>query len=159
MPFLMMLNRKVRRVPQDYEPSRDTRGGGYQPCFDRFYVPTVKQWLADREAWENGTHPDRGDRDYSFEEWDGNGPDPDYYYPGEAWPTDAIMGIRMYETTTEGTPISAWYPDTDEGREAMARELATDGVGGTSDGFTIDDWRSVISGDVMARDIHTGKVR
>jgi hypothetical protein len=158
VPMLMMMSREVRRVPLDYEAPRSERHGSWQPRFDKFYVPTVKQWLADREAWENGTHPDRAGHDYSFEEWDGNGPDPDYYYPGEGWPEDAEMGIQMYETVTEGTPISRVYPDTPGGRRAMAEELTTIDSGITS-GLTVDQWLQIIDGQTLARDIHTGEVR
>jgi hypothetical protein len=158
---MMMLSRGVRRQPRTYDPPR-RRAGGYQPVHDRFYVPAAREWLAGWEAWQRGEHPDQQRDDpptCSFEEWHGEGPDPDYHYPGEAWPAGAEMGIRMYETVTEGTPISAWHPDTGEGRRAMAAELAAPGndTGLTSD-LSAEDWLRIIEGVPLARDVRTGEI-
>lgn len=160
MPGVMMLSREVRRVPLDFQhPKRRDYSyrkrdyvESYQPIFDGFYVPVVREWLAERDLWQRGEHPDQGKSaatDCSFETWAGNGPDPDYYYPGEAWPADVEMGICMYETVTEGTPISAVYPDTPEGRAAMAAELARTDTSITSS-LTEADWLEVISRSAVA---------
>jgi hypothetical protein len=161
--ILMMLSRKVRRVPMDFEHPRNSRGD-HQPLYDGFYVSAVREWLAGWEAWQKGEHADQikyaaePERvAYTFEEWHGTGPDPDYYYPGETWPEGTTLGICMYEDVMEGTPISAIYPDTEEGRDAMARELAGAEHGITT-GMTAEEWRQVIDGQVTARDIHTGEV-
>lgn len=163
MPMLMMLSRKVRRVPLDFQHPRNSRGD-FQPLYDGFYVPAVREWLADWEAWQKGEHADQvkyAERGKPltcpFEEWGGNGPDPDYYYPGAGWPEGVELGICMYEEVTEGTPISAVYPDTEEGRDAMARELAGAEHGITT-GMTAKEWRGVIDGGVFAKDIHTGEI-
>jgi hypothetical protein len=162
----MMLCRTVRSVPLGYEhPKRDrwdfrraTYTQDFQPVFDRFYVPAVREWLAEWDAWPKGEHPDQQPSDhlpssdisnYTFEEWSGNGPNPNYYHPGAAWPADAEMGICMYETVTEGTPISRVYPDTTEGRQAMAEEIARDDTSITSS-LTVDDWLGVINGQAGA---------
>lgn len=159
MPMLMMLSREVRRVPLDFEHPRNSRG--LQPIFNAFYVPTVRDWLKRRDAWMMGERPEwfteREGKPYTFEEYEDNGPDPDYYYPGESWPEGAELGICMYESVTEGTPISRIYPDTELGRHEMAVELAG-GSGSITDGMTASDWRAVIDGKIMARDIHTGEL-
>jgi hypothetical protein len=165
MPAVMMLSREVRRVPLDFQhPTKrryDVRTGSYvedhQPVFDRFYVPAVREWLAGWEAWQTSPHPRADGR--TFEEWDGNGPDPDYYYPGAAWPEGAEMGICMYETVTEGTPISAVYPDTPKGRADMAAELARTDTSITSS-LTAADWLEVIEASAVApmgTDLHSGQ--
>lgn len=163
-PMLMMLSREVRRVPLNYEHPKKSRYDvqtmtyveDFQPVCDRFYVPAVREWLANWERWQ--TNPDPAGGGCSFEEWDGNGPDPDYHYPGEAWPDGAEMGIRMYESVSEGTPISAVYPDTPGGREAMAQELS-ERTGAITDGMSPNDWMRVIEGQALAKDIHTGEIR
>jgi hypothetical protein len=154
--IVMMLNREVRRVPRDYEPPRDERGRPH-PCFDAFYEVALREWGVGRERWNSGDDPDREGRSYTWEEWHGDAPDPDYHYPGERWSEDAEMGIRMYETTTEGTPISSWYPDTRAGRRMMARELAAADTGITSD-LSEANWLAVIEGQVAARNIGTGEL-
>lgn len=157
MPIYMLLSREIRRVPLDYECPTDHRGGK-QARYDEFYVPAVKDWLERRERWVSGEGPDANEHpECTFEEWDGNGPDPDYYYPGDSWPADAEMGIQMYETVSEGSPISAVYPDTDAGRAAMADELAV-GDHGITTGMSSDDWMRIIEGQVLAQDIHTGEI-
>lgn len=162
MPAYMMMSRGIRRVPKDYEPPTNDRTGRPEPCFDEFYVVKSRQWLAQWEEWQKGEHPNQKQyqiaADVTFEDWDGKGPDPDYYYPGERWPEGSEMGIRMYESVTEGTPISRWYPDTDEGREAMAEELAGDVDTGITSHLTKEDWLNVINEQVSAVDIHTGEI-
>jgi hypothetical protein len=166
-PAVMMLSRGIRRVPLRYEHPKRERFDyrtmqyveSYQPVFERFYVPAVREWLAGWEQWQKGEHPDQQREDppeYSYEEWEGKGPDPDFYYPGEAWPDDAEMGICMYESITEGTPISGVYPDTAAGRHDMAAELATGDTSITSH-FTAQDWLDVINGQIFGTDIPTGE--
>lgn len=170
MRGVMMLSRGIRRVPLDYEHPKKQRYDfksmtyveDFQPVFDGFYVPTVREWLTNWELWQRGEHPDQADPDhakYTFEEWDGNGPDPDFYYPGEAWPEDAEMGICMYESVTEGTPISRVYPDTPEGRRAMAEQIAGEDTSITSS-MSVSDWLEVIEGQtsIMGTDVSTGGV-
>lgn len=167
MPAVMMLSRELRRVPLDYEHPKKQRYDlrtltyveDFQPVFDRFYVPEVREWLANWELWQKGEHPDQKRDDppeYSFEDWDGNGPDPDYHYPGDAWPKDAEMGICMYESVTEGTPISDVYPDTPAGRRAMAEQIAHEDTSITSS-LTVDDWLEVINSQtIVGTEIGTG---
>jgi len=155
---LMMLSREVRCVPMDYNPPQDERGH-WCPVLDKHYEPALRKWQEGKRRWESGEDPKAVEYpQYSWEEWSGEAPDPDYYYPGEAWPADAVMGIRMYESVSEGTPISATYPDTAEGKIAMSEELATRETGITSD-LTAHDWLDVIEQKIMAKDIHTGQLR
>jgi hypothetical protein len=160
MPAVMMLSRGVRRVPMDYDPPLDPRGG-YHPVFDQFYDDALAEWREEKRRWDAGERPDyfrpKEDGEYTFEEYHGEAPDPDYYYPGSAWPEDAEMAIRMYESVTEGTPISRPYPETPAGRRAMANELAAGDTSITSH-FTVDDWLEVIDGQIMGTDIHTGEI-
>jgi hypothetical protein len=161
-PMLMMLSREVRRVPLDYEPPRNSHGH-VQPVFDRFYVDALREWEEEKRRWDAGERPDyfrpeQYPNGIPFEDYHGEMPDPAYYYPGERWPRGAVLGIRMYESVTEGTPISIAHPDTPEGRRTMARELAFHGGGGIADGMTFDDWMRVIDGAYLAKDIHTGEI-
>lgn len=154
MPVLMMLSREVRRVPLDFEHPRNSRGD-FQPVYDEFYVPKVRAWLAGWDHWQ--TSPDPRAEGETFEDWHGDGPDPDYYHLGADWPEGAELGICMYETVTEGTPISAVYADTADGRIAMAGELAG-GEYGITTGLSVQDWLGVITGQLVAKDVHTGEL-
>jgi hypothetical protein len=157
MPMLMMLSREVRRVPMGWEPPRDARGR-FLPMHDQTHADALAEYEAERAKWERGEFPAYAtaeSRTLPYEEWNGHPPDEESFRP--EWPADAEMGIRMYETVTEGTPISATYADTDEGRRAMADELAQSEHGITT-GMAAEDWLRVIGGEVLAKDIHTGEV-
>lgn len=156
---VMMLSREIRRVPLDYDPPYRA-GRGYQPVFDKFYDDALAEWQEEKRRWDAGERPSylkSENEGMSFEEYHGEAPDPDYYYPGSAWPEDAEMAIRMYESVSEGTPISRPYPDTPAGRLAMANELVTQSTGITSD-FSREEWLEVIEGQVVGTNIDTGEI-
>jgi hypothetical protein len=101
---VMMLSREIRRVPLDYDPPYRDRHG-YWPVFDRFYDDALAKWQEEKRRWDAGERPSyfkSEDEGMSFEEYHGEAPDPDYYYSGSAWPEDAEMAIRMYESVSEG---------------------------------------------------------
>src|SRR5690606_25679196 len=63
-------------------------------------------------AWEAGTHPDRDDdAPRYFWEWEGAPPDEEYYRP--KW-TEPATCYQVYETVSEGTPVSPVFETLDE---------------------------------------------
>lgn len=156
--MIMMLGREVRRVPMDWEQE--------DSCFGEFYELALEEWLERKRKWDAGEDPDRekyGKQDMSFPEWDGGPPNPEYYWPGRAWPEGVEMGIQMYETVSEGSPVSAVHPDTPEGRLALAEDWAS-GDSSISSSMTIGDRLETInaqlgdsSGGVFGTDIQTGR--
>lgn len=105
------MGREIRRVPMDWEHPKDERGD-YHPLFDEPFVEAFARWSQERQDWLDDKDGERtrvqdkyyGGRDVTYEEWDDGPPDPDYYRP--AWPEGAELGFVMYETVTEGTPVS-----------------------------------------------------
>lgn len=104
------MGREVRRVPADWEhPKRQDDMRDFQPMFDRPFAPAAKEWKENFLAWESGHNASmnrpRGEKD-TEECWEyyGNPPDRDYYRPD--WPEETRTHYQMYETTSEGTPIS-----------------------------------------------------
>jgi hypothetical protein len=115
------MGREIRRVPPDWGHPRqsckhspwtggcdDAKAHGgqcYHPLFDESYREAVAGWKAGYEAWERGEdevkkeHPD-------WEYWDyhGNPPDREYYRPD--WPEGTATAYQVYETVSEGTPVS-----------------------------------------------------
>lgn len=147
----MMLNREVRRVPLGYEPPRNVYGH-YCPVFDQFYADALREWQEAKRKWDAGERPDycsAANRNLSYEEWDGPAPNPDYYLPGATWPEGTVLGICMYETVTEGTPISAVYPDRPDGYRAMAEEIVAKDTSITR-AMTVADWLEVINNSAVA---------
>jgi hypothetical protein len=157
VPILMMVSRKVRRVPLDWEHPRDERGA-LVPLLARVHAEEAARFDREKAEWDRGEYPGYAcadSRDMTFEEWDGPRPVAEDYMP--VFPADAELGICMYEEVTEGTPISPVYPDTPEGRSDMAAYLAAH-PGGISVGMTAADWTAIIEGGLAVKDIRTGEV-
>lgn len=116
------MGREVRRVPADWQHPKSTRyPGQYKPLYDADFTERAREWMSRAIAWENGTDPDTVEHKAKhpfFWQWDGMPPDPDDYMP--EWPESERTHFQMYETTTEGTPISPVM----ESPEALARWLA-----------------------------------
>lgn len=92
------MGREVRNVPADWKHPKNASG---------FFVPLFDGWAkrcADKAAWEDGSHPNRPMfRDLTWEEFAGDRK-PEQYMPD--WPEDQRTHFQLYETTTEGTPVS-----------------------------------------------------
>lgn len=131
------MGREVRRVPRDWKHPQ-TAAGGYIPLLDNFNE-RVQEWDIGKKMWDDGYVHDYSkglDGDYwklrnstrqsddtaTFEEWDGERPVKGEYMP--AWPKESRTHYQMYETCTEGTPISPVFEDP----EKLARWLADNGA-------------------------------
>jgi len=75
------MGRKIRSVPPDWEHPKDWKGH-YKPLFDRPYEPSAQDWA-------------------------GGPPDKEYYRP--AWTEEEATAFQMYETVSEGTPVSPFF--------------------------------------------------
>lgn len=79
--------------------------------FNRYYGDAIEEWLIEHKKWECGTHPDLIEnpdlkKEYPFYSmWNGNPPDIDFYQKVKYKPED-LTHIQLYETTSEGTPIT-----------------------------------------------------
>lgn len=139
------MGREVRRVPENWEHPRQEGCKEYQPLYDEDYDTVAAKWLADAVSWSQGQHPDQSadwaksakDSKY-FWEWEGEPPDKKYYRP--AWPTKTRTHLQMYETCTEGTPISPVM----ETPEELARWLADNDASAFGDmTATYEQWLAV----------------
>ena len=133
------MGREVRRVPADWvHPSKEKNIHGfphqdskvvYQPMYDDSYANAAKTWNAEVLAWESLSQSNAHDGE--FWEWNGDPPDEEYYRPD--WPEETRTHYQMYETCSEGTPISPvmetpeelarWL--TDNNASAFGRETAS----------------------------------
>jgi len=78
----------------------------------------------------------------------------------EAWqPTEPPTGdhIQMWQTISEGSPITPPFPGTEEGRRAMAEYLHVDQQDTICSEFTVHDWLNVIEGQVHGVGVQTGE--
>ena len=104
------MGREVRRVPAKWEHPRDEQGH-FRPMFDASYEERAKEFL------------ERANRDGLQEAVDWMGcPERDDYMP--TWPDSERTHLQMYETCSEGTPISPVFATPEE----LARWLADNGA-------------------------------
>ncbi len=100
------MGREVRRVPVNWKHPKAKGSNTYQPMYDQDFETASNEWKAQFKSWEDGTHEDFAEYGgkYEFWEWDGDPPNSEYYRP--KWSDEERTHIQMYETTSEGTPIS-----------------------------------------------------
>jgi hypothetical protein len=119
------MGRHVRRVPADWQHPRDDQGQ-FVPLFNgEDFERRLRTWEAGAAAWAQGEFPacaHAGHRQEPYEKWAGARPSPQRYMP--CWDPAVCTHYVMYETTTEGTPISPVM----ESEEALARWLADHGA-------------------------------
>ncbi|EDT2963655.1 hypothetical protein EL09_15460 [Salmonella enterica subsp. enterica] len=126
------ISREVRRVPANWQhPCRDN--GSYIPLLDG-YNYDIESWNEGNQQWEAGYVKYYGNPDdrvatewiakteihagFSYTEWAGPCPKQKNYIPD--WPDEERTHWQMYETVSEGTPVS---PVMDS-RDALARWLS-----------------------------------
>jgi hypothetical protein len=137
------MGREVRRVPENWIHPRDERGNlipldtGYKKSAEGFLKLAVNEGL--QAAID----------DY------GQAPDKNKYMP--EWPEEECTHYQMYETTSEGTPISPVMPTP----ESLAKWLADTGASAfgpmTS---SYEEWLTVCNGtDAVSAVIIDGVLR
>jgi predicted acyl esterase len=116
------MGREVRRVPANWQHPLD-KNGHYVPLFDGAdYQDRADEWDNDYKDWSEGWRPeyckDPASRAMTCEEYFGDRPNRDRYMP--TWTEAEATHYQMYETCSEGTPISPVF----ETPEALAHWLA-----------------------------------
>ena len=120
------MSREVRRVPPNWEHPKNERGH-LIPLFNGSFSKRAARWDEEAAQWEKGFHcsfvddkwkPKTADMTGTFADWDGKRPDEKDYMPD--WSDTERTHYQMYESTTEGTPISPVM----ESPEVLARWLA-----------------------------------
>ena len=143
------MGREVRRVPANWQHPTDNKGR-HHPLFDGSYAEHAREWDGEAAHWERGMVRDYDTGGWkpkppsaiglrSFVEWHGERPVPEDYMPD--WPESERTHWQMYETCTEGTPISPAM----ESPEALARWLADNGASAFgSSTASYDAWLATI---------------
>lgn len=107
------MGRELRKVPANWEHPKD-ESGNYIPMFNVYYGDVLKEWLDNNERWANGTHldlindPVLKEKYPFYSMWEAF-PDPKSYHT-KKYTEDELTHIQLYETTSEGTPISPVFP-------------------------------------------------
>ena len=106
----------------DYIKQCDTES--YQPMFDTSYIEAISEWIENHQLWSNGNHPDQEKYPLDTKEhiyyadWNGDAPEIKYYRPFSD--SDATW-FQVYETVSEGTPISPPFETKEELVEWMSK--------------------------------------
>lgn len=163
------MGREVRMVPADWvhpvydedhpevvNEGRDYLIGRHISMFKESHQEALADWIEGKEQWKNGFQPSyssKGDKyepksahqTYSWKEYAGSKPKPENYMPN--WTPEERTHYMMYETTSEGTPISPAFVTPEE----LARWLANTGASTFAD-YTAnyDQWLKMIVGDGWA---------
>ena len=117
------MGREIRKVPPHWEHPRYTaddapyrvRAGEYKPLWKGDFEQEKREWLDNLALWEANKHPAQLDgtpnlpRDWW--DWDSDPPKRSDYVPYTE--ADATW-VQMYETVSEGTPLSPPFATTDE---------------------------------------------
>lgn len=120
------MGREIRRVVPNWQHPRleDRRNAeGYQPLFDESAQEAWEEWFSEYQKWLDSEHektikehPDLGyssEKPYKdFCSWRGEPPSPDYYRP--KWDQKDMTWFQLYETVSEGTPLSPPFSTQDE---------------------------------------------
>ena len=142
------MGREVRRVPPDWVHPTD-EAGDFRPLHGGVFSKRLAAWEEEAKQWEVGLIRDYLTKEWkpkpadtqsgTFDEWDGPKPLQEDYMP--EWPEGTILGLQMYETCTEGTPISPVM----ETPEFLARWLADHGASSFgSMTASYEDWLATI---------------
>ena len=111
------MGREVRRVPPDWKhPMGEQR---FRPLFGRDFATADQEWSAGYAHWQEGFCRNYGPGDDwiphdggTYSDWDGPRPNPDDFMP--QWSEEEATHFMMYESTSEGTPISPAFATPEE---------------------------------------------
>ena len=106
------MGREIRKVPKNWEHPKD-ENGHLKPVHDEEFDIVAKKWIEEFIAWENGTHPNKKSHDCFYWEYTDNPPEREYYR--QKFSEEANC-FQIYETVTEGTPVSPIFETKDEMR-------------------------------------------
>ncbi len=104
------MGREIRKVPKGWEHPRD-KNGKYKPMFEEPYVDVLEEWIKNHRLWQQGLHPSQLEHPEATKEckyyaqWTDNPPNVEYYNLNK-WTQEDALCFQLYETFTEGTPLS-----------------------------------------------------
>lgn len=140
------MGREVRMVKKGWQHPT-TPSGQYVPLYEGPYSEAVSEWDEENALWSKGFRKGYGkeelialdEEDGTYVDWAGERPVPERYMP--EWGDFEKTQYMMYETTSEGTPISPAFDTPEE----LAKWLAD--TGASSFGpytATYEEWLSCV---------------
>lgn len=117
------MGREVRRIPPNWSHPTDENG---------HYIPLVKYITNDEMEEQIAITESRLDGSQSFDD----------YFVMPDWSKEECTHFQMYETTTEGTPISPVCDSPESLAQWLADNMGDAGAGGTA---TYEQWLYMIN--------------
>ncbi len=131
------MSREVRRVPADWKHPKD--GDSFRPLFGRSFPEALAEWDEGNRKWKQGLRDDWNggwkpleddERGMPYTEWAGSRPIKEDYMPDWCVSDKRLpTHYQMYETTSEGSPISPVFATPEE----LAHWLADNGASAFGD--------------------------
>lgn len=109
------MGREIRRVPPDWEHRKYTKNdkyfyhneGSYHPLYDNDYETACREWYAKAAEFKPSKYSNW------YHEYAGNPPDEEYYR-SRKWTPEEATWYQMYETVSEGTPVTPAFATKQE---------------------------------------------
>ena len=124
------MGREIRRVPSNWEHPKYTEEnaryiehvGTFIPLYDNDYESVAQEWATNFELWQRGEHPDQPS-DYCKYFWEWESPPDKESYRERKWSEKEATHFQVYETVTEGTPVTSAFST----KEALIEHLVKHG--------------------------------
>ncbi|MEM1225862.1 MAG: hypothetical protein AAGJ40_09195 [Planctomycetota bacterium] len=113
------MGREIRMVPPHWDHPKGIRPNGregYQPMFNELFEDAATVWKQGFAKWQSGERPsyyslEEGEPEPEFWEYHGGPPGREYYRP---WKDDEATWYQVWETVSEGTPVSPPFATKEE---------------------------------------------
>ena len=113
------MGREIRRVPKNWNHPKH-ENGSFKPMFDQSSTSAFNEWMEAFEAFKAGEINeackeygyDKNDPYLAFCHYYGEPPRAEYYRP--EWDKSSATWWQVYETVSEGTPVSPPFETQDE---------------------------------------------
>jgi len=118
------MGREIRMVVPNWEHPKEDRYNfqtgrkepRFKPMYDEPFSGAIDEWITEYLLWKEGKHPDQLSGEASeypeFTAWHGDPPQSEYYRPN--WKTEDMTWFQVYETVSEGTPVTPPFATKDE---------------------------------------------
>jgi hypothetical protein len=129
------MGREIRRVKPGWQHpvndrcnhyGRNPHDGGpcYRPMHDQDYETAALEWCANYAEFMAMTPEQQAEKygKYIRYYWEYDGTPDEEYYRAERWTPEEATAYQVYETVSEGTPVSPVFATEDEMRQWLIQQ-------------------------------------
>lgn len=106
------MGREIRRVPIDWEHPKDERGH-YKALYDNDYETAAQVWESEYAEFMALSPEQRQEEYFGVHYWEWSHPPDEDLHRERRWTPEEATAYQIYETVSEGTPVSPVFPDLD----------------------------------------------